>query len=160
MPDDHVALRRLADAYAIAIDSRDREGLLRLFAPGAELALHNGDGAEPVVGLTGERIASVIDMLAEAYRWTFHLVGNHVCEVEGDRACGTTYCVAHHWLADGPVDEAQLIRYEDEYVRDEAGWRFASRRLRRLWSETRPAASAGITVDRVAAEAARRQGAP
>jgi len=157
MTDDLVTLRRLADAYGLAIDGGDRDGLLRLFAPGAELAIHNGDGAEPVAALAGERIAAVIDMLADVYRWTFHFVGNHVCEVDRDRARGTTYSVAHHYLPYGPGDEAQVIRYEDEYVRDEAGWRFASRRLRRLWSETRPATSAGITLDRVAAEAAWRR---
>lgn len=45
------------------------------------------------------------------------------------------YCEAHHRSAG--TDRVLFIRYDDEYVRTAAGWRFAPRTVAIRWIEDR-----------------------
>lgn len=139
---DAVALRRLVDRYGTAVDSRDPEGFAELFEADAVLQVYYGpESAGPPAETRGrDRLAAIPTRLAGRFERTFHFVGNHVCTVEGDRATGETYCLAHHFN-DGPMggtDYVMVIRYEDTYRRAEDGlWRFSLRRVLTQWTETR-----------------------
>jgi hypothetical protein len=69
-----------------------------------------------------------------------HVVSNHRVEVDGDRASGVVYCLAHHnTVCDGvPHNLVMTIRYHDRYRRTAAGWRFEHRKIVRFWNELRP----------------------
>jgi SnoaL-like domain len=111
-------IRRLALRYALAVDSRDRELLLSLWAETGEPA------TAPDIDVHTVR--------SEAARWfrkgpTIHFVGNHLVDLHGpDTASGSVYAWAQLDLGEEFVDQA--ILYQDRYVRRDGRWLFLTRR--------------------------------
>jgi hypothetical protein len=143
-----LALRELVDRYATAVDARDADAFVRLFAAGGALAVYEEEGGEAVVEYRGhDALRSVMDLLRR-FTTTFHLMANHVCTVAGDAASGEVYCMAHHLIEDGDstTDLVMYIRYRDAYARTDGGWRFARRDVMRQWTEERPAARRPLDV--------------
>jgi hypothetical protein len=140
------ALRALVDAYATAADARDEHGFLDLFLPDATLTVVQGD-AELLRCDGREELPTAIAPLAR-YVVTMHLMANHAVTLEGERARGTVYCLANHVREAGNGVENLLmaITYGDTYARGAAGWRFASREVRILWTEVHPASIASLSL--------------
>jgi hypothetical protein len=140
---DRLALRDLIDAYATAVDARDGEAFAALFREDAALRIFEAGAAEPAIEYRGTaELRTVPDLLDKLkFGTTFHLMANHRCQIDGDRATGETYCLAHHLRErDGALqDVVMVIRYRDTYARGEDGWRFAQRDVLRQWTEIRPA---------------------
>jgi hypothetical protein len=134
------AYRRLAVAYASAVDRRDGAALLACFAPGGELVGAKGPR-------TGDQIAEIPAVHAKSYMRVRHEVLNQTCTpLGGDRFKGETYCNASHLFH--PEIEANTIyvmaiRYEDELVRVGDELKFARRRLHLDWTEKRAVLAAG-----------------
>jgi SnoaL-like domain len=133
-----LALRRLVDEYSIAGDSFDNERYAALFTADASFPATVAGADEPFIAAHGtEEIAKVPDA-NRVFEQTFHAVGNHIVDIEGDRATGVVYCVARHLLrrADGGLESLVLpIRYHDEYALTDSGWKFASRSIELTWIE-------------------------
>src|SRR3989337_4740 len=90
---DSVALRHLVDSYAAGCDRRDIDILRSCFAEGAVLTVHRPDGPSSMTAPDDlERIPTGLGR----YDQTFHFVGNHRVELDGDEATGDVYCIAHH----------------------------------------------------------------
>jgi hypothetical protein len=132
--DDRLALRHLVDSYAIGCDKRDLDILLSCFADGGTNTVHwlDRDATSMTAPADLERIPTGL----ARYDQTFHFVGNHRVQVDGDEASGDTYCIAHHLT--GKDDYVMHIRYEDTYVRTADGWRIRTRDLRLLWTANLP----------------------
>ncbi|MGO8872619.1 MAG: nuclear transport factor 2 family protein [Acidimicrobiales bacterium] len=140
---DQEALRRLSIDYADAVDGRDGARLASLFVPDGALVVPDYPrGMAPVVVRAGSgELARIPDGLRR-YRQTFHQTSDHKYTVDGDRASGEVLCVAHH-VSSGPAgapgtDTVWFIRYHDEYVRTDAGWRFVRRELHLQFVEQQP----------------------
>ncbi|HKN89277.1 MAG TPA: nuclear transport factor 2 family protein [Acidimicrobiia bacterium] len=74
---------------------------------------------------------------------TTHFNGQSTVSVDGDRATGESYCLAHHLSKDEDGQRTMMIasiRYLDEFVKQDGDWLFAERRLMVDWTETRPSA--------------------
>ncbi len=131
---DQAALGALSDAYALAVDARDGDGLAALFLPEGELVVGTVDGTGVAAVCAGrDELRRVPDRL-KRYERTAHAVGLRSYRVDGDRASGVVRCVAHHLLAAGAgalggVDVVWTVRYLDDYRRTPDGWRIARRRL-------------------------------
>jgi hypothetical protein len=139
---DLLELRSLVEAYAVAVDDGDGEALGRLFVPDGALLVFDAETGEQTYAYRGPaELALLPKELKEIYIRTFHLVGNVVCEVDGDTATGTPYCVAHHLRDDGrgPQIVVMPVRYRDSYLRTPEGWRFVERICTVLWRERRAA---------------------
>jgi hypothetical protein len=99
-----------------------------------------GVAAEPAQTLTGhaEHVQG-FGILAQ-YSATMHFNGQSMITLDGDRATGWTYCLAHHLqdAGDGRTLLVHAIRYEDTFVKRDGDWRFAERRLLIDWSDSRP----------------------
>ncbi|MBM3657896.1 MAG: nuclear transport factor 2 family protein [Actinobacteria bacterium] len=133
---DRLALRYLAEAYALGCDARDADVLERCFVEGATLTVHWAS-REPSTMRFPDGAGHIAASL-ERYDRTMHFVGNHRAEVHGDDATGVTYCFAHHIT--GTDDHVMAIRYHDTYVRTDHGWRIAERHLYEDWTEARTVA--------------------
>jgi hypothetical protein len=70
-----------------------------------------------------------------------HFNGQSTVSLDGDRAAGESYCLAHH-LSVGEDGQRTMmiasIRYLDEFAKQDGQWLFAERRLMVNWTETRP----------------------
>jgi ketosteroid isomerase-like protein len=138
----HEALRSLAASYAAGVDRRQLDLLLSAFHPDATLAVHRAQARpddEPLLMRGRVEIGRVVELIAR-YPRTFHLLGQGRYEVDGDRASGEVYCVAHHYAPsdEGARNHVMYIRYHDVYRRDDAGtWKIERRDVRTDWTETR-----------------------
>ena len=129
---DERAIVGVALRYCRALDTKDWEALRDVFVPDATGDLGGGAtriGADEIIA----RISKALSLLDESQ----HLVGNHEVVVDGDTATHRCYLQAQHVRKDA-VDGPNYIvagRYEDEFVRTEAGWRIKYRRLVVMWTE-------------------------
>lgn len=117
-------IRQLAHRYAVAVDARDLDALVALFAPDVRVG-RDASGRE-ALRRDFERQLGAIGV-------SILFVGNHVIdfdETDEARASGIVYCAAQ--IQDGERWIRQAIRYDDSYVRRDGAWLFA-RRKHLLW---------------------------
>lgn len=136
-----VDLRALVDEYAMASDTGDLDRFGALFTENGQFIAAT-PGSDEAVVLQGTEQVKYGPRGNQMFERTFHAVNNHVVEVTGDTASGTTYCTAHHLLRHGD-DRLEVIvapiLYRDDYERTDAGWKFRRRELQWTWLERRPA---------------------
>src|SRR5438874_13468893 len=94
---DRLALCELFDAYAHCADRRDAGGQRALFTEDTRFAVYmDGEGSEPTYVLQGrEALKPVFDDL-NRYEATTHFNGQSAVTIDGNRATGESYTIAHH----------------------------------------------------------------
>jgi hypothetical protein len=103
----------------------------------------DGEGSEPSYVLHGrEALSPVFDDL-NRYEVTTHFNGQSTVTMDGDRATGESYTIAHHLYTEDGVRKIMIasLRYLDTFAKIDGGWYFAERELILDWSETRPIAT-------------------
>ena len=137
---DRLAIRELVDAYAFCADTRDAEGQKALFTDDTRFVVHmGGEGSEPTDDLHGRESLTPVFENLKTYEVTMHLNGQSTVELDGDRATGRTYCLAHHVYSQDGERKLMVagLRYRDAFVKRAGAWLFAERRLYLDWAETR-----------------------
>jgi ketosteroid isomerase-like protein len=138
---DRLVIRELVDAYAHCADRRDADGQKSLFTEDTHFVVYmNGQGSAPTQVLDGrEALTPVFDDL-NRYQATMHFNGQSTVTVDGDRATGESYCIAHHLFTDDGERKLMVawLRYGDTFVKVDGTWLFAERNLFVDWTETRP----------------------
>ncbi len=138
---DRLAIRELVDAYAHCADRRDAEGQESLFTEDTHFGVYmDGQGTEPTQELSGREALTPVFEALNNYQATMHFNGQSTVTLDGDRASGESYCIAHHLFTED--DERKLmvahLRYDDTFVKVDGAWLFAERKLYVDWTETRP----------------------
>jgi len=139
---DRLAIRELVEAYAHCADRRDASGQMALFTPDTHFIVFY-DAKSPQPGMDLHRREDLAPVFADLkkYEATTHLLGQSTIALNGDRATGETYCVAHHVTAkDGKRTLfVASLRYYDVFAKGADGkWLFAERKLIVDWMDTRP----------------------
>jgi ketosteroid isomerase-like protein len=137
-------LRALVEEYAAAGDAFDNDRYAACFTVDAEFVT-----TTPAMVVRGRDEIGRIPDINGVFEQTFHAVHNHHVEIHGDTATGITSCTARHLLRrdDGTFEVILTpIRYRDEYLRTEEGWKFTRREILFTWFER-------LTVDPTAVEA-------
>ena len=138
---DRLAIRELFDAYAHCADTRDAEGQKALFADDTRFAVFmDGPGTEPSYVLEGrEALSPVFDDL-NRYDVTMHFNGQSTVILDGNRATGDSYTIAHHVYTEGDTRLMMVawLRYLDTFTKVAGTWYIAERQIILQWSETRP----------------------
>ncbi len=69
-----------------------------------------------------------------------HFNGQSTVTLDGDRATGESYTIAHHVFTEEAIRKIMVasLRYLDVFAKIDGSWYFAERRLILDWSETRP----------------------
>lgn len=128
-----IALRRVSERYAYAVDSGDGDLLAEQFVSDGVIVAPRGtfEGLEQIRGISA--------MLKQRYLKTFHAVLNQVVNPTEGGAEGETYCIARHYSRD-PAGRylcyEMTIRYLDRFARTSNGWRLARRELVVLGTHT------------------------
>ena len=137
---DRLAIRELIDAYAHCADRRDADGQKALFTEDTHFLVYmEGPGTEATQELNGrEALTPVFDDL-NRYQATTHFNGQSTIALEGDRATGESYCLAHHVFTENGTRKLMVasLRYLDSFVKIGGAWLFAERELYVDWTETR-----------------------
>jgi SnoaL-like domain len=137
---DRLAIRELIDAYARCADRRDAEGQKSLFTEDTHFVVYmDGQSSEPTQVLDSrDALTPVFDDL-NRYEATMHFNGQSTIALDGDRATGESYCIAHHLFSDDGGRKLMVawLRYGDTFVKVDGAWLFAARELYVDWAETR-----------------------
>lgn len=119
-----LAIQQLPPRYAVAVDSRNLDALVALFAPDVDCG-RRGKGREALKQFYEPTLRNF-------YR-CHHQICGHVIElIDEDHAKGTTYCRAEHEDLDRWY--VMAICYFDEYQRYGDQWLFTRRREQHWFS--------------------------
>ena len=137
---DRLAIRELVDAYAHCADRRDAEGQKSLFTDDTHFVVYmGGQGSEPTQVLDGREALTPVFEDLNRYQATQHFNGQSTVSLDGDRATGESYCIAHHLFTEDRERKLMVacLRYGDTFVKVGDNWQFAERNLYVDWTETR-----------------------
>jgi len=136
--DSIVEIQQLAARYALAVDSRDLDGLVGLFVPDVKVGR---------AGVGRDALRSWYEAGLRTVGATIHFVGGHVVDLDGSTATGVVYC--REEVEDPARGEWRLgvLQYWDDYRQVEGSWLFARRQVRRWYSadaRSGPSRGAGL----------------
>ena len=138
---DRLAIRELVDAYAHCADRRDADGQMALFTEDTHFVVYmDGQGSEPTQMLDGRGALAPVFEDLNRYQATMHFNGQSTVTVDGERATGESYCIAHHLFSEEGERKLMVawLRYRDTFVKVGNTWLFGERNLYVDWTETRP----------------------
>jgi SnoaL-like domain len=138
---DRLAIRELFDAYAHCADTRDAEGQTALFTTDTHFEVYmEGLGSEASSVLEGREALTPVFADLNRYEATMHFNGQSTVNLEGNRATGDSYTIAHHvYTEDGTrMMMVAWLRYLDIFAKVDQTWLIAERKIILEWSETRP----------------------
>jgi hypothetical protein len=138
---DRLALRELFDAYAHCADRRDATGQKALFTDDTVFAVYmDGADSDPTYVLHGREALTPVFADLNRYEMTTHFNGQSTIDLDGERATGESYTIAHHLYTEDGERKIMVasLRYLDTFAKVDGTWYFAERKLVLDWSETRP----------------------
>ena len=137
---DRLQIRELVDAYAHCADRRDAKGQMSLFTKDTHLVVFTDARSEkPSMEFNRREDLEPAFEELNKYEVTTHFNGQSTIVLDGDRATGETYCIAHHVSASEGKRTLFIasIRYYDVFAKVEGKWLIAERKLMVDWTDTR-----------------------
>jgi hypothetical protein len=137
---DRLSIRELFDAYAHCADRRDADGQKALFTVDTRFAVYmDGEGSEATYVLRGREALTPAFADLNRYEATTHFNGQSTVTLDGERATGESYTIAHHVFSEAGGRKIMIasLRYLDTFAKIDGRWYFAERNLILDWSETR-----------------------
>jgi hypothetical protein len=138
---DRLAIRELIDAYARCADRRDAAGQMGLFTEDTRFTVFmDSRDPNPSQEIGGRANLAPVFGHLNTYEATTHFNGQSTIVLDGDRATGESYCLAHHVKLENGNRTLMVasIRYLDDFVKIGDEWYFSERKLMVDWIETRP----------------------
>ena len=137
---DRLAIRELVDAYAHCADRRDAKGQMALFTQDTHFVVFmDAKSSKPSMELNRREDLAPVFADLNQYEATTHFVGQCTVVLDGDRATGETYTIAHHVKSEQGKRTLFIasLRYYDLFSKIDGTWLFAERKLMVDWTETR-----------------------
>jgi hypothetical protein len=127
-------------AYAHCADRRLADEQKSLFAEDTHFVVYmDGEGSEPTQVLDGREALTPVFQDLDRDQGIQHFNGQSTIVLDGDRATGESYCIAHHLSTEDGERKLMLahLRYGDTFVKPDGAWLFAERNLYVDWIETK-----------------------
>ena len=138
---DRLAIRELVETYAHSADRRDAKRQMALFTTDTHFVVYmNAKEPKPSQELHSREALAPVFADLNRYDATMHFVGQStIFTLNGDRATGEAYCLAHHVMADAGKRRLMIasLRYLDTFAKIDGVWLFAERLLNVDWLEER-----------------------
>ena len=138
---DRLAIRELVEAYAHCADRRDAQGQMALFTADTHFVVYmDAKDPKPSQKLRSREALAPVFADLNRYEATTHFLGQStIFTLNGDRATGQAYCLAHHVTANGGRRRLMIasLRYLDTFAKIDGAWLFAERLLYVDWLEER-----------------------
>ncbi|MBI1182228.1 MAG: nuclear transport factor 2 family protein [Alphaproteobacteria bacterium] len=131
---DHIDIYTCMSRYCHGVDRCDLEVLKSAFWPDGSCNYSDQD----LDAMTwAENCVAGISQMER----TLHTIGNHLIEVDGDKATGETYCLAYHLLKNEKGELTDMLvggRYLDHFEKRGGEWRIKSRYYVMDWNHNIP----------------------
>ncbi|MBB6498865.1 nuclear transport factor 2 family protein [Pedobacter cryoconitis] len=138
--EDRLAIRELVDNYAYCADTRNAQGQMALFTDDTRFEVYYDPKSEtPSQIITNSKDLLPVFNNLNSYLSTMHFNGQNTVKLDGSKATGITYCMAHHLTIEDGKQKLMIaaIRYHDIFVKQNDKWLFAERKLLVDWIENR-----------------------
>lgn len=134
--EDRLAVHDVMHRYALAIDTKNWTLLKTVFADQVTADFRSFGGKEVFEGSAAAWIDNIRSTV-QGMDATQHTMSNHLYDIHGDRARGTTYIRALHVCKNDRGDDDYTIggHYTVEMVRGSEGWRIAKYTLQVTWHD-------------------------
>src|SRR3954465_8453976 len=119
---DRLALRELFDAYAHCADRRDAEGQKALFTDETRFGAYmDGEDSKPTYVLQGREALTPVFEDLNRYEATTHFNGQSTVTIDGNRATGESYTIAHHVYTEDGIRKIMIasLRYLDTFTKND-----------------------------------------
>ena len=133
---DRMEITDLVNRVAVAVDSRDWEGVRSCFADEVEVDYTSLNGGAPATVRADDLVAGWRGGLS-GFEATQHIVTNHVIAIEGDEATCRAYVHATHLLAARFGDPLWKVAgsYTYRLQRTPVGWKARAMTFSATWGE-------------------------
>lgn len=143
-------IRELALLYSRGVDRKDGALLRTLYAQGATDT--HGDTFDGPA-------EAYVDFLERSFpymRYSGHHICNHLISVDGNHGEGEVYALAYHLIPSregGWTEDLRMVRYIDQYRKEDGRWKFAKRVVTYDLISARPGAAPAGEEQPAAADA-------
>lgn len=135
---DRMALKELVDVFSCLADTKEVDKQVLLFTEDATVDSYRGD--KLISSITGRKdLAQRFGDFLARFETVYHINGQQVVDISGDRATGTAYCQVVLVSNDNGKQTmlTQGVRYDDEYVKRDGRWLIAHRTFHFVWSDSK-----------------------
>ena len=134
--EERLAVHDVMHRYALAIDTKDWQLLETVFAPHLR-ADFRSFGTKQIYEGPATGWIDLIRATIQGMDATQHMMGNHLYNIDGNRARGTTYIRALHVCKNDWGGDTYTVGgyYAVEMVREPAAWRIATYTLHVAWHD-------------------------
>lgn len=133
---DKMDLKELVDVFSVLADRKDAKAQELLFTENA--VVNSYRDAKLISTLQGrEQIGEGFGNFLSLFETVYHINGQQVVTIDGDKATGTSYCqVVLIGKENGKrIMTTQGVTYDDEYLRVDGMWLIAKRTSHFVWSD-------------------------
>ena len=133
---DRIEIQDLLVRYSHCIDTRDWDGLDRVFTPDAFIDYTAFGGTKGTLSETKDFLGRAMKL----FKSFQHMISNMLVELDGDRATARTICHNPMVMERDGKDHVFVcgLWYVDELVRTDAGWRIKQRVEERCYVDNMP----------------------
>jgi hypothetical protein len=129
-------LRELVDTFSIWADKKEVWKQTELFTKDATVESYaNGVLVSSLKGT--KQIGEAFEAFLANFETVYHINGQHVVEISGDKAEGTLYCRVDLIGSENgkKINSASAVSYQDEYVYENGQWLIAKRTSNFVWND-------------------------
>lgn len=130
------ALRELVDHFSILADKKEVRKQTELFTKDATVDSYvNGTLVSSLKGT--QQIGDAFEAFLVNFETVYHMNGQHVVSINGNKAEGTLYCRVDLISSENgkKINNASAVSYKDEYVYENGQWLIAKRASTFVWQE-------------------------
>ena len=134
--EDKMAIKELVDVFSILADKKDGMAQMALFTKDATVETYIGD--KLATALKGQQqIGETFEAFLKNFETVYHINGQQVVTLNGDKASGTSYCLTV-LISDNDGEKTKQtigVRYNDEFVRQDGKWLISARKSEFMWQD-------------------------
>lgn len=130
------ALRELVDHFSILADKKEVWKQTELFTKDATVDSYvNGELTSSLKGT--EEIGNAFEAFLSNFEMVYHMNGQHVVSINGNKAEGTLYCRVDLIGSENgkKINNTSAVFYKDEYVYENGQWLIAKRTSTFVWND-------------------------
>jgi hypothetical protein len=130
------ALRELVDHFSILADKKETWKQTELFTKDATVDSYvNGKLVSSMKGT--EEIGNAFEAFLANFETVYHMNGQHVVSINGNKAEGTLYCRVDLISSENgkKINNSSAVSYKDEYVYENGHWLIAKRISTFVWQD-------------------------